>query len=119
MHRKSLQVESVEKDYGAGSREAYENTSYGVVDVRDVADAHILMYKSPPSSSSSSQRYICCNTVVDKSTLIKMLRSLYPNMVFPQRFGRSFQQSKFFGLACFISHISIIVFDSAGKPVFC
>ena len=67
----------------AGSSDCYENCIYGLVDVRDVAEAHILTYETP---ASSSQRYLCCNAVLDKSAIAGILRSLYPDHVLPQRF---------------------------------
>ena len=68
---------------GIGSSDCYENCMYGLVDVRDVAEAHILTYETP---ASSSQRYLCCNVVLDKSAIVGMLRNLYPDHLLPQRF---------------------------------
>ncbi|MCO5600271.1 hypothetical protein L7F22_054381 [Adiantum nelumboides] len=64
-----------------GSSDSYENTTIGVVDVKDVAQAHLLAYEIPAASG----RYLCCNEMVTKSTMVEILRQLYPGYTLPSR----------------------------------
>eukprot|EP00250_Pteridium_aquilinum_P005277 c15395_g1_i1 orf=102-1058(+) len=64
-----------------GSSESYQNSIYGVVGVRDVAQAHILAYETPAASG----RYFCCSEYVTKSTIVETIRRLYPNYTLPSR----------------------------------
>lgn len=64
-----------------GSSDSYENKPYGLVDVRDVALAHILMYEAPTASG----RYICTNVVMTKSDILEILKHLYPQYTLPTR----------------------------------
>ncbi|KAM0942356.1 putative cinnamoyl-CoA reductase [Dioscorea sansibarensis] len=49
--------------YMRGTKKAYPNAVMGLVDVRDVAQAHMLVYENP----SASGRYFCIATVVHPS----------------------------------------------------
>lgn len=64
-----------------GSSDFYENSTYAVVDVKDVAWAHILTYETPTASG----RYLCSNAIVKKSTMVENLKRLYPNYTLPMR----------------------------------
>ncbi|KAG6467866.1 hypothetical protein ZIOFF_072430 [Zingiber officinale] len=66
----------------AGTHNSMENILYYFVDVRDVADALYLVYKNPEASG----RYICGPCEVKLSDLIHMLRSLYPNYKYSEKF---------------------------------
>ncbi|XP_042450521.1 cinnamoyl-CoA reductase 1-like [Zingiber officinale] len=65
-----------------GTHNSMENILYYFVDVRDVADALYLVYKNPEASG----RYICGPCEVKLSDLIHMLRSLYPNYKYSEKF---------------------------------
>ncbi|KAH7684383.1 Flavonol reductase/cinnamoyl-CoA reductase protein [Dioscorea alata] len=58
-----------------GLRESKENSLYHIVDVRDVADALLLVYEKPEASG----RYICASHPIKIRELIDTLRSIYPN----------------------------------------
>ncbi|KAM0932398.1 putative NAD-dependent epimerase/dehydratase, NAD(P)-binding domain superfamily [Dioscorea sansibarensis] len=58
-----------------GLRESKENSLYHVVDVRDVAEALLLVYEKPGASG----RYICTSHPIKIRELIDTLRSIYPN----------------------------------------
>ncbi|XP_042450557.1 cinnamoyl-CoA reductase 1-like [Zingiber officinale] len=65
-----------------GTHNSMDNILYYFVDVRDVADALYLVYEKPEASG----RYICGPCEVKLSDLIHMLRSLYPNYKYPEKF---------------------------------
>ncbi|XP_068658409.1 phenylacetaldehyde reductase-like [Aristolochia californica] len=60
---------------------SFRNSSFGWVDVRDVANAHILAYED----SSASGRYLTVGEVVHLSGIAKILRELYPNLPIPDK----------------------------------
>ncbi|XP_039125803.1 cinnamoyl-CoA reductase 1-like [Dioscorea cayenensis subsp. rotundata] len=62
-----------------GLRESKENSLYHTVDVRDVADALLLVYEKPEASG----RYICASHPIKIRELIDTLRSIYPNYNYP------------------------------------
>lgn len=64
-----------------GSGDSFENKIYGVVDVRDVALAHILVYATPTASG----RYFCCNLVMEKKDMVETLKRHYPNYALPTK----------------------------------
>ncbi|XP_020221960.1 cinnamoyl-CoA reductase 2 [Cajanus cajan] len=57
-----------------GSRETQEYHWLGVVHVRDVAKAHLLLYQSPTASG----RYLCPNGIFQFSTFASLVSHLYP-----------------------------------------
>lgn len=57
----------------AGDSEVKSKTR-NVVDVRDVADALLLVYETPEVSG----RYICSSHATKVSDVIEMLKSMYP-----------------------------------------
>ncbi|KAL0906320.1 hypothetical protein M5K25_024804 [Dendrobium thyrsiflorum] len=63
-----------------GSHELIENYSCGnFVDVRDVAEALLLVYKKPEASG----RYICSLNHIQFADLVDMLRNMYPSFNCP------------------------------------
>ncbi|KAL4205168.1 hypothetical protein AMTRI_Chr01g135970 [Amborella trichopoda] len=74
----------------------YTNGTFGWVNVKDVAEAHILAYEVP----SASGRYCLVERVVHFSELVKLLHDLYPEYPVPQKcvdenpFPPKFQVSK-------------------------
>ncbi|KAL9259036.1 Retrovirus-related Pol polyprotein from transposon RE1-like protein [Drosera capensis] len=58
-----------------------KNTSFGWVNVKDVANAHILAFEVP----SPSGRYCLVETVVHYSEIAKILHELYPSAPFPHK----------------------------------
>ncbi|KAF8687791.1 hypothetical protein HU200_042727 [Digitaria exilis] len=69
-------------NYFKGDRETVENGLRNIVDVRDVADALLLLYEKPEASG----RYICNSYPVKVSDMINILRSLYPTYPYPKKF---------------------------------
>nr|QVG73957.1 cinnamoyl CoA reductase [Asarum sieboldii] len=65
-----------------GVNETMENALRVIVDVRDVAEALLLIYEKPETSG----RYICAPHHVRISELVDKLRSLYPNYNYPKKF---------------------------------
>ncbi|KAL5708077.1 hypothetical protein ACHQM5_018912 [Ranunculus cassubicifolius] len=61
--------------------DTYNNYTYGWVDVRDVANAHILAFEVP----SASGRYLLVEKVAHISEILKTLRELYPEIQLPNK----------------------------------
>ncbi|RDX80127.1 Tetraketide alpha-pyrone reductase 1, partial [Mucuna pruriens] len=59
----------------------FPNNSFGWVDVKDVAKAHILAYEI----ASANGRYCLVERVVHNSELARILRDLYPTLQIPDR----------------------------------
>jgi len=76
--------------------ETYNNKSYGWVDVRDVALAHILAFEVPTASG----RYLLVDKVAHYSDIVKILHNLYPDIKLPNKcaddkpFATTYQVSK-------------------------
>uniref|UniRef100_A0ACD5WTT0 Uncharacterized protein n=1 Tax=Avena sativa TaxID=4498 RepID=A0ACD5WTT0_AVESA len=58
-----------------GGPDTINNKFWPIVDVRDVADALLLLYHK----AGSSQRYICSQHQVDIKDLIELMKSMYPH----------------------------------------
>ncbi|CAL5039445.1 unnamed protein product [Urochloa decumbens] len=63
-------------------RETVENRLRNIVDVRDVADALLLLYEKPEASG----RYICSSPPIKVSDMINILKNLYPTYPYPKNF---------------------------------
>ncbi|KAK4407417.1 Cinnamoyl-CoA reductase 1 [Sesamum angolense] len=61
--------------------ETYLNRTYGVVNVKDVANAHILAFENP----SANGRYILAESVAHFSRIVEILRELYPTLPIPEK----------------------------------
>ena len=61
--------------------ETFPNSSMGWVDVKDVANAHILAFENP----SASGRYCLVERVVHYSEVVKILREIYPSSKLPEK----------------------------------
>lgn len=59
----------------------YPNASFGWVNVKDVANAHILAFENP----SANGRYLMVERVAHYSDILKILRDLYPTMQLPEK----------------------------------
>ncbi|KAJ4908202.1 NAD(P)-binding Rossmann-fold superfamily protein [Raphanus sativus] len=59
----------------------FPNASFGWVNVKDVANAHIQAYEDP----SANGRYCMVESVVHLSEIVNILRELYPNLPLPER----------------------------------
>ncbi|GMI65939.1 hypothetical protein like AT5G19440 [Hibiscus trionum] len=64
-----------------GGAETFANATCRWVDVRDVANAHILAFESP----SAHGRYCVAGKSVHTCELLKILRELYPDLSLPER----------------------------------
>ncbi|XP_057794740.1 cinnamoyl-CoA reductase 1-like [Salvia miltiorrhiza] len=62
------------------SYDEIENNLRKIVDVRDVAEALILVYEKPEAKG----RYICMGHLIKNAELVDMLKILYPNYEFPR-----------------------------------
>lgn len=65
-----------------GVRPTVENKVLSIVDVRDVADALLLVYEEP----NASGRHICASHRVKMQDLVNILKSLYPHYKYPEIF---------------------------------
>lgn len=61
--------------------EAIENRVRMMVDVRDVAEALLLVYEKPEASG----RYICAPHPIRIRDLVEKLKAKYPNYNYPKR----------------------------------
>ncbi|CAK8564677.1 unnamed protein product [Lathyrus sativus] len=61
--------------------QTYPNASFGWVNVKDVANAHILAYEN----ASASGRHCLVERVVHHSEIVKILRELYPSLQLPEK----------------------------------
>ncbi|XP_039134847.1 cinnamoyl-CoA reductase 1-like isoform X2 [Dioscorea cayenensis subsp. rotundata] len=60
--------------YMRGAKKVYPNAVMALVDVKDVAQAHVLVYED----SNASGRYFCMATVVHRSEFVRMLLEMFP-----------------------------------------
>ncbi|KAG6434886.1 hypothetical protein SASPL_106530 [Salvia splendens] len=67
-----------------------ENNLRKLVDVRDVAEALLLVYEKPEAEG----RYICLGHFITNWELVDMLKTFYPNYGYPQRFKDGKDQLK-------------------------
>ncbi|GMI65959.1 hypothetical protein like AT5G19440 [Hibiscus trionum] len=63
--------------------ETFPNASYNLIDVRDVANAHVLAFENP----SACGRYLLVERVVHCSEIVETLRKLYPQLSLPKKCG--------------------------------
>ncbi|KAK4492377.1 hypothetical protein RD792_003182 [Penstemon davidsonii] len=61
--------------------ETYPDATFGWVNVKDVALAHILAYENP----SANGRYCMVETVAHYSEVVNILRELYPTLRLPEK----------------------------------
>ncbi|OWM85988.1 hypothetical protein CDL15_Pgr012238 [Punica granatum] len=66
-----------------GDVDGVPNMLWGIVDVRDVADAVLLAYEKPESEG----RYICVAYNITIKDLTEKLKSLYPDQTYLENFG--------------------------------
>ncbi|ESW21027.1 hypothetical protein PHAVU_005G034900 [Phaseolus vulgaris] len=59
----------------------FKNVSVGWIDVRDVANAHILAYEN----ASANGRYLLVERVEHHSNAVKILRDLFPTIQLPEK----------------------------------
>ncbi|KAK4278706.1 hypothetical protein QN277_016515 [Acacia crassicarpa] len=76
--------------------QTFPNMSFGWINVKDVANAHIQAFEVP----SANGRYCLVERVVHYSEVVKILRELYPQLQLPEKcaddkpFEPTFQVSK-------------------------
>ena len=66
--------------FNAGAQ-TFPNTTFGWINVKDVANAHIQAYEIP----SANGRYCMVETVAHFSEILKILRELYPDLQLPEK----------------------------------
>ena len=59
----------------------FPNATFGWVNVKDVANAHIQALEIP----SASGRYCLVERVAHYSEIVNVLRELYPDLQFPEK----------------------------------
>ncbi|XP_020100228.1 cinnamoyl-CoA reductase 1-like [Ananas comosus] len=64
-----------------GSSTTYPNYSFGWINVKDVAMAHILAYEVP----SANGRYCLVERVAHYSEIVKIIHELYPSLKLPEK----------------------------------
>ncbi|XP_024187310.1 phenylacetaldehyde reductase isoform X1 [Rosa chinensis] len=74
-------VEPILKLINGTWAEKFPNTTYRFVDVRDVANAHILAFENP----SASGRYCLVGSVTHCSEIVKILRHIFPALSLPEK----------------------------------
>ncbi|KAJ9553916.1 hypothetical protein OSB04_017961 [Centaurea solstitialis] len=62
--------------------EELENRQRRIVDVRDLAEALLLVYEKPEASG----RYICMSHAIRSKELVEMLKKYYPDYNYPKKF---------------------------------
>ncbi|KAB1226401.1 Cinnamoyl-CoA reductase 1 [Morella rubra] len=65
----------------ANGAQVFPNLSFGWVNVKDVANAHIQAYEMP----SASGRYCLVERVAHSSEIVRILRELYPSLQLPDK----------------------------------
>ncbi|KAG6785531.1 hypothetical protein POTOM_007092 [Populus tomentosa] len=70
------------KDANVEGYESLENKLRHLVDVRDVAEALLLVYEKPEAEG----RYICTAHEIRTEDLVEKLRNIYPNYNYPKSF---------------------------------
>ncbi|CAL5352430.1 unnamed protein product [Camellia sinensis] len=63
------------------SSQTYPNVSYGWINVKDVANAHIQAYEIP----SAIGRYCLVERIAHFSEVVKILHELYPSFQLPKK----------------------------------
>lgn len=58
-----------------------ENRIIYIVDVRDVADALLMVYEKPEAAG----RYVCAPHVLKLPDFVDVMKKLYPNYKYPER----------------------------------
>ncbi|KAG9456302.1 hypothetical protein H6P81_000810 [Aristolochia fimbriata] len=67
--------------YLTGSAKTYANSVQAYVHVRDVAEAHLLVYETP----SASGRYLCAESVLHRGDVVDILAKLFPGYPVPNK----------------------------------
>ncbi|GER46023.1 NAD(P)-binding Rossmann-fold superfamily protein [Striga asiatica] len=65
----------------ANGAETYPNSTYGWVNVKDVALAHILAFENP----SANGRYLTVERVAHYSEIVEIMRQIYPELPIPTK----------------------------------
>ncbi|KAG5517543.1 hypothetical protein RHGRI_038068 [Rhododendron griersonianum] len=64
-----------------GCSETFPNSTFGWVNVKDVANAHVQAFEIP----SAKGRYCIAESVVHYSEIVKILYELYPDIQLPEK----------------------------------
>uniref|UniRef100_A0A0C9S476 cinnamoyl-CoA reductase n=1 Tax=Wollemia nobilis TaxID=56998 RepID=A0A0C9S476_9CONI len=65
--------------YVTGSAKTYANSVQAYVHVRDVAEAHVLVFENP----SASGRYLCAESVLHRGDVVDLLAKMFPQYPIP------------------------------------
>ena len=64
-----------------GDHDTVDQKMKNVVDVRDVAEALVRLYKNPEASG----RYICRSYPMSMTEILDIIKSFYPNLSYPNK----------------------------------
>ncbi|KAG8057229.1 hypothetical protein GUJ93_ZPchr0002g23218 [Zizania palustris] len=64
-----------------GGPDIMNNKFWPIIDVRDVADALLLVYEK----AGSSERYICSTDQIDLKDVLNLMKSMYPNFSYADK----------------------------------
>ncbi|EFJ23694.1 cinnamoyl-CoA reductase [Selaginella moellendorffii] len=67
--------------YLTGATKVYTNHCQAYVDVRDVAEAHILVYEEP----SACGRYLCAENILHRGEVVEAMAKLFPDYPIPRK----------------------------------
>lgn len=67
--------------YLDGSAKTYANAVQAYVHVRDVAEAHILVFEAPEATG----RYLCAHCVLHREDVVRILAKLFPEYPIPKK----------------------------------
>ncbi|KAI9081760.1 hypothetical protein K1719_036308 [Acacia pycnantha] len=70
--------------------QTFPNMSFGWINVKDVANAHIQAFEVP----SANRRYCLVERVAQCSDVVKILHELYPQLQLPEKYGGGMSSTK-------------------------
>lgn len=91
----------------------FRYSSLGWVDVKDVAEAHILAYEVPTASG----RYICVERKVPYAEMMEILQKLCPNYPIPKESGNEAAQQQGIAYEVIVSTRKLQTLGLACKPI--
>ncbi|KAL4198074.1 hypothetical protein AMTRI_Chr03g44070 [Amborella trichopoda] len=65
-----------------GEPETFRNKTFSTIDVRDLADALLLVYNNPEALG----RYVCVGHAAKTKEMVEIMRRRYPNHTYPKQF---------------------------------
>lgn len=78
---KKLKRHSANPSHFLAGSSTYPNSSFGWINVKDVALAHVLAYEVP----SANGRYCMVEVVAHHSDLVNIIHQMYPTIFLPDK----------------------------------